>query len=31
MQLGRAEYDVVLDCTDNFATRQALNEACVKH
>lgn len=22
--------DVVLDCTDNFATRQALNEACVR-
>ena len=24
-----AEADVVLDCTDNFATRQALNRACV--
>jgi molybdopterin/thiamine biosynthesis adenylyltransferase len=23
--------DVVLDCSDNFATRQALNRACVKH
>ena len=23
--------DVVLDCTDNFATRLALNRACVKH
>ena len=23
--------DVVLDCTDNFATRQAINAACVKH
>lgn len=23
--------DVVLDCTDNFATRQALNAACVAH
>ena len=23
--------DVVLDCTDNFATRHALNRACVKH
>lgn len=23
--------DVVLDCTDNFATRQAINRACVKH
>lgn len=22
---------VVLDCTDNFATRQAINRACVKH
>ena len=25
-----AEADVVLDCSDNFATRQALNRACVK-
>ena len=24
-----AEHDVVLDCTDNFATRHALNRACV--
>ena len=23
--------DVVLDCTDNFATRQAINRACVHH
>lgn len=23
--------DVVLDCTDNFATRQAINQACVRH
>ena len=23
--------DVVLDCTDNFATRQEINRACVKH
>ena len=23
--------DVVLDCTDNFSTRHALNRACVKH
>ncbi len=23
--------DVVLDCTDNFATRHAINAACVKH
>jgi molybdopterin-synthase adenylyltransferase len=23
--------DVVLDCTDNFSTRQAINTACVKH
>lgn len=26
-----AEADVVLDCSDNFATRQALNAACVRH
>jgi len=26
-----ATADVVLDCTDNFATRQALNAACVRH
>jgi adenylyltransferase/sulfurtransferase len=25
-----AEADVVLDCSDNFATRHALNRACVK-
>jgi len=26
-----ARADVVLDCTDNFATRHAVNAACVKH
>jgi len=26
-----AQADVVLDCCDNFATRQAVNLACVKH
>ncbi len=26
-----AQTDVVLDCTDNFATRHAINRACVKH
>jgi molybdopterin/thiamine biosynthesis adenylyltransferase len=26
-----AKADVVLDCTDNFATRKAINRACVKH
>jgi molybdopterin-synthase adenylyltransferase len=26
-----AEADVVIDCTDNFATRQAVNAACVAH
>ena len=26
-----ATADVVLDCTDNFATRQAVNAACVRH
>lgn len=26
-----AEADVVLDCSDNFMTRQALNAACVQH
>ena len=26
-----AEADIALDCTDNFATRQALNQACVQH
>jgi len=25
------DVDVVLDCSDNFATRHALNRACVKH
>ncbi|MCF7522116.1 HesA/MoeB/ThiF family protein [Neisseria sp. ZJ106] len=25
------EADVVLDCCDNFATRQAVNQACVQH
>ncbi len=26
-----ANADVVIDCTDNFATRHAINAACVKH
>lgn len=26
-----ATADVVLDCTDNYATRQAINAACVRH
>ena len=26
-----SQVDVVLDCTDNFATRHAVNRACVKH
>ncbi|KAI3593914.1 Molybdopterin-synthase adenylyltransferase [Cupriavidus sp. U2] len=26
-----AQADVVLDCCDNFATRQAVNRACLKH
>jgi molybdopterin/thiamine biosynthesis adenylyltransferase len=26
-----AAHDVVLDCCDNFATRQAVNAACVRH
>lgn len=26
-----AEADLVLDCSDNFATRHAVNRACVKH
>jgi len=26
-----ASADIVLDCTDNFATRHAINQACVKH
>ena len=26
-----AQADVVLDCTDNFETRHAINRACVKH
>ena len=26
-----ADADIVLDCSDNFATRQALNAACVRH
>ncbi len=26
-----AQADVVLDCSDNFATRQAVNRACVRH
>ena len=25
------QVDLVLDCTDNFSTRQAINRACVKH
>lgn len=25
------DMDLVLDCTDNFATRQAINRACVQH
>ena len=31
MDRAVASADVVLDCTDNFATRHALNRACVKH
>ena len=26
-----AQADVVIDCTDNFATRHAINRACLKH
>jgi len=26
-----AQHDIVLDCTDNFATRHAINRACVQH
>jgi molybdopterin/thiamine biosynthesis adenylyltransferase len=26
-----ADADIVLDCSDNFATRHALNRACVRH
>ena len=26
-----AQVDLVVDCTDNFATRHAINRACVKH
>lgn len=26
-----AETDIVLDCSDNFATRHAINRACVRH
>jgi adenylyltransferase/sulfurtransferase len=26
-----AQADVVLDCSDNFATRHAINRACVRH
>ena len=26
-----ARADIAIDCTDNFATRQALNQACVQH
>lgn len=26
-----ASADVVIDCSDNFATRQAINQACVRH
>lgn len=31
LALQIAEVDVVLDCTDNFATRHAVNRACVLH
>jgi adenylyltransferase/sulfurtransferase len=26
-----SQADVILDCTDNFATRHAINRACVRH
>ncbi len=31
LQVLVAQADVVLDCSDNFATRHALNAACVRH
>lgn len=31
LQQHVAQADVVLDCTDNFATRHAINQACVQH
>lgn len=31
LDLWVPQADVVLDCTDNFITRQAINRACVKH
>ena len=31
LEAAVAEADVVLDCCDNFATRQAVNRACVNH
>jgi len=31
LNIAVAKADVVLDCTDNFGTRFAINKACVKH
>lgn len=31
LDVAVAQADVVLDCSDNFATRHAVNRACVKH
>lgn len=31
LDLTVSQADVVLDCTDNYATRQAINRACVQH
>ncbi len=31
LDVAVAEADVVLDCSDNFSTRHAVNAACVKH
>ena len=31
LQAINPEIDIVLDCTDNFATRHAINRACVHH
>ena len=31
LQQHVAQADVVLDCTDNFATRHAINQVCVQH
>src|SRR5512140_1577961 len=31
LDLQVAAHDIVLDCSDNFATRQAVNRACVAH